>query len=1088
MFKTNPTPLNRILNARLLVLALGVSPLALITAQAQAATVTNTGQSTTLSTSTASNGGPADTTLTGTVSVANGTAVIVDSNNSFTNQGQIESKATSNGVGLSVNPTNLPGQTLTGTVTNTGSVTVNSANYITAGQTAPATPGSNNTGVLIGGTGTFVGNYTSSNGTTSSGSITVGGDNSQGFSLTSSMIGNIDLYSINVSGQNSRGLSVTGNLQGNLTLNGTVSSTGPGGIGAYVGGNVQGHLYNIGSVTSGTTATYDRNGHLIPATGSKASMQISGNLSGGFLNDRIYKDASGNVVVVTSYSTDTTTGVTTYTGPAGSTTTLTATTGTLNAIAGGYALLITPNRPEEPLGNLVIGDYGSGDLSYAIVNHGNISSTGSNKGTAATAIRIEGATVNAVNYTTLAGSGIANLFDGSITATSIDAAATTISIGAGATVPTIRNDGVIHAYTQQSVDNSSNPSGPGGVASGIAIDAGATVNQFINTGILSVDARGATSSAYGIIDRSGTITSFTNSGKIIVTTGIGVNNNSVGSTGAVVAADLSYGSEDIHFVNSGTITGSVYLGSGNNQIELTGGTLTGLLDPGAGHSTAVFSGTSILQGGLITNHGQLDLTMQDSSQLKLTGNYQLNLSSLTLKNNAVMQVAIDGSGTPGINVTGAANLLDNSHLTPFISGVVSGTQTVTILQAGSLTVADPANVVALGLSPFMYNVGAVTLNGNALTITLTRKTAADLGLSPATGTLYENSIATLALDAPLAQAVSNQSTEAGFISALRQMEPPSFGTAIRQSAQVMQDAAFGSLSHRLATLRDIRRGEEGEIAQQGFWVQELGVFYKQKDNAQSPGFHGHTYGVALGVDTAALGLDTVGIGFSQGWANLYKEGTISQPITSTSTMFDIYGDWTRNKFFIHGIGSYGFNSYDSKRAVIIDSFSRLATAKWHARQLSANLMAGYEMQAGRHFFLTPSANLTYLKLSQRGYSETGGQGIDFVVDSNNISSMRGGANLAAAYLIQGESSRFKIDAHVGWDHEFNNLIPATTARFALAGNSFTMTGKALSSSIVHAGLGFTYLTSISSLSLSYDFQKQGDYRAHGITATFRVAF
>lgn len=1045
---------SNILSTRLLALAVGVSPLALAIAQASAAAVTiSSNQTTTVRTSTADAGAPGDVTLTGTVKVGAGTAVIVDSNNSFTSQNSVQSEANTGGVGIQVN-TSAVGATLTSTITNSSSI-------ILSGTNTSATPGIGNTGVLINGTGVLNGDFVS--GTSST--MSIGGNDGRGLSLTANMVGNISLYGITAGGDRSRGVSITGNLTGDTTLNGTISVTGASGVGVYVAGDVQGSLYNSGTINTGTGLTYDNNGRLVAAVAGKADVVIAGNLSEGFLNDRYYLDSNNNKV---------------YLAQGASTTGYTAVVGSLSAVGGGKAILVTANREEGPLGDVVLGDYGTGNLAYAIVNRGTISAAGTNNEVAANAIRIEGATINATTYHTIVGSGLANLFDGTITAFSTDAAATGISIGANATVPTIRNDGTINVYTNRSVDKSANPTGPGGAATAVLIEADATVNAFTNSGTMTVSTAGAATSAYGVRDLSGSITSFTNSGTMTMT-------RSTGNTGGLIAADLSHGVEDIHFVNSGTITGDVALGAGDNLLELTGGTLTGILTPGSGNSTAIFSGAAKLVGGLDTSAGQLALTMGGTSQVMLTGNYQLNLSSLTLQDSAVLQVAVDGSGTPGITVAGNAVLSDDSRLAPFISGVIRDTQTITILTAANLTVDDPANVVSLTVSPYMYEVSGATVGSNSISLDLRRKNAAELGLGAATGALYENSLDAFDTDQALAQAISNQPTQATFAAAYRQLEPPSFGTAITQTALAMQNATFGALSHRLGTLNDIKRAEEGEVASHGFWVQELGAFYNQKDKSDSPGFSGHTYGVALGIDKALFGLDAFGLGFSQSWSDIKKDGTFSKPLKGRSSQFDLYAAWSKGGLFVNAFGAWAFNNYDSKRTVAIDSLSRTANAKWGAKQLSGNLIAGYQLHAG-NFSLTPSASLAYMRLNQKGYTETGGQGIDLVVDSATNNSLRGGGKLTAAYMLVRETARFKFETNIGMSREFKDAAPMTTARFAAAGNSFTMTGAALSKSILQGGLGLTYMTSISSLSFNYDYQSQGDFKAHGVTATFRIAF
>jgi uncharacterized protein with beta-barrel porin domain len=999
-------------------------------------------------TSTADGGNPANVTVENNVdlTVPDGAAITLDSNNTVVNEGNVTSNGTSDATGILID-TGASG-TITGTVTQSGSISAGGSND-------NDNLGSNNTGILVGGNGTFVGSINNGVGEP----IGVVGDNSAGIAVRSTMTGDITANNILIAGKNSRGIDISGHLNGNILETGAISLPDESGNAIAIDGEMTGHILNQGTMLTGSAGGYDSKGHLVDATTGGPVLAIGGRLDGGFLNDFYYIDQDNNISQ-TGDNPDST-----YTTGSGS----------LTGNGGATAILVSPTGNADAF----VGAFGTGDDAYGLINEGTVTTDGQIIGLGTSTVSVKGATVGGAFHNAVIDGGIFNRAGGTISASAIDADAAPIDIGAGGIVPWIRNEGILQSDTYQSTGGNG---GPGGNAFGIVVREGATVGAISNSGTIQPTAAGSATSAYGIIDYSGSVTSLANSGNI--TPGIAAD-----SSGDLVAIDLSRNTSGVTFTNSdGAVTGEVRLGDGSDTLNISGGSIVGALSMGGGADTLNLSGTGSIQGGF-TSSGSLAISMSGSSLLDATGQDTLHLRSLDLSGDSQLSVTAAG-GKTSLDVAGVASFTGNARLVPVFTNIISDEDTVTIVSADSVVVSDPANLITAANLPYFYTVENTTIDSNTISIDLKRKTATELGLSSAPATLYDHSINALNSDTALATAVGNIKTKADFTSAYRQMEPPSHGSAIVTSATTSQDMAFGIIAQRMDAMRDARRTASILPAPRGFWMQEAVTLYDKSETANDPGFDGHTIAFALGVDKALFGFDAIGIGFTQGWSSLDKDLLPGRPLNTTTSQLNAYASWSSGPLFVHAMVAGAYDHYKSERELVIGDFDRTAKARWSGHQWSANLRAGYEWKLGS-FMITPSDDISYLKLHQNDYDENGGGGMDLSIDSMSFTSTRNAARLSAAYYGQiDEYSYLKAEVRGGWIRNLKKGGVATTGRFSVDGddNSFTLETDPLADNTYAAGLSLAYVSGETTLSLSYDYADADALTTHAMSLSWYLKF
>ncbi|MDG1708148.1 MAG: hypothetical protein P8H03_05265, partial [Emcibacteraceae bacterium] len=457
--------------------------------------VTLTGEITdTLKTSTVDGGNPDSIIVDedGQIILTSGTAITIDSNHDVTVDGTLSNTVFSNGVG--VHFTTVNGETLMSTLNINDRMQIGQADD-------DDNIGTNNYGILVDGEGTLQGDIILGG----SSILDVIGTNSVGVSIQTEVDGSIEVNAVGVNGDNGTAVEILAAVSGDILSKASIEAGSAGTHGMYIGADVAGSYRNRGSYITGRDESFNFSTRTTtPAVAGIASVRIAANLGGGFSNEIAYFDSNGNEVdrnenqSVAGLSSD---------------------TSSILSYGGGYGVWISPEKIDgTATSNITIGNTGYSTVGingstyedYSIVNQGSIRVEGTNDGAAATAIYISG-TVSGVNtYTTTLDEGIYNGLWGTIESNAINATATAIRIGDHAIVPEFVSNGGITVSTNYDVNTSNETVGSGGDAYGLIVDANAELGRFESNGSFRVTAVGPTSSAYGLVDHSGTVTEFIN--------------------------------------------------------------------------------------------------------------------------------------------------------------------------------------------------------------------------------------------------------------------------------------------------------------------------------------------------------------------------------------------------------------------------------------------------------------------------------------------------------------------------------------------------------------------------------------------------
>lgn len=1074
------------------LIALQLGSFTCLSAYAQEVTISNE-RNTSISTSNADGGSAADIVIDvdGSIVVDSGTAITIDSDNDVTVNGNVNTNAQDDAIGINI--------VVPDAGTRISDLSINEAiNVSTQGDNDNL--GTNNYGLLIEGDGTLQGDIVFAG----TGDIRVFGDNSAGISVQSDLDGSLTIDGVTITGDNSNAVEIFGNINGDIATNSIINARDLNGHGVYIGGDVTGAYKNIGSIQTGTDSARNFSTNVTtPAISGVASLRISSNLGGGFENRIAYFDFNGDEVNVAE--NESTAGFSTNTS-------------NIVALGGGYGVLISPEKIDNSSWtDITLGNTNSFYGDYSFLNQGRIRARGVNIGQEATAVLITGATQGSTDYSTTLDFGFYNGLWGTIEAEAEDANAIIIDIGANTSIPEIVNNGTLTSITLAELDSNNERIGSGGDSYAIRLNETSQVNRFENMGTITSTAEGASTSAYGIIDNSGSIEVFRNTN--FIRTAIEED-----STGQTIAVDLSKNTTTIDFDSSGQITGDVLLGSGTNTIELDGLTenqigiltqefiddgiieelylpalvrgISGTLTLGNGTSTVNMTGNAAIQGGIFSPNGNLNVTLNDQSELRVKSTTPLNTENLTINDQSRLVVEIEGDGnfTGGVNASGDVVFGPDSQLSVEIASLILEGNTFEIITSNSLTIDSTSNIFNANDQLFIYDISS-QIDATSLTVELRRKNAQELGLNQNLSEIYEASIPALFDNPEIASEISSVTTLEEFTSIYNQMMPNNLSQASRQILITNNSLSVGAVAGRLDNLRLLKRVPDGPLESgQGFWVQQYGSKYDFDNSIDEKPAYGFTFGLAAGYEIAVTDQSAFGISIAKNFADIKLDNAGLSRVGLENTQAGLYGAFWLSDIFIEAQANIGLLDFESDREVIFSDFDRTSMGEWDGLQYSSNLKIGYQLNLGNKFSLTPSAIINYTNIRQDPYTETGGGGgIDLSVSEFRTDSMIGTVEMEFAYTTDFSSGddvvgQLSFGLHGGYSKEFRNDPQSITAQFAGYDDQFTLTGSQIPQNSYQAGAGIYFGTDITQFSLVYDADWREQYMAHIATMNFRLRF
>ena len=1020
-------------------------------------------------TSTANNGGPDNVTVSSgaTVNVAGPVAATLDSSNSLTNSGTIEITGQDNSTTVLLHGGNTGNFINNGQVINTETYTRTDSNSdgVLDGDFAQ---GTNRYGVHLVGPGALTGSINLGG----SGAVNVQGKNSFGVALDAPVVGDLIVGgSVGAVGENSTAISVTAPITGKVLVTSGVSGTGAGAAAIKLTGGVSGAFSLYGGVVStgysSTTRSPDpaANAKLVASdlTQAASAVQIGGNVSGGVFIGK---------APATTVATDTTTdadhdGIVDSVESAGSI----ATYGTAPALAIGSA-----NN------DVHLGVYGAGANAYGLIIEGSVAGSGVYDTYSGTGVQIGGSSGHAVNID----GGIHVASTGTISGQGFENDGAGVHVLSGVTTPKFVNEGAISGVSTSSLVSQ---------ATGILIEAGASVPTLVNSGSISGALTGDIGNASAIVDRSGSLSSITNTNGIAGTVTATSTTVTGGAAGRTIAIDASHNTTGVTLIQNANavttitpkIAGDILLGSGNDTVQFNAGTVTGTLDFGQGSGSLLIDNGASYAGKLLAtgSAGSLAINLNNGS-LEDDSASTLNVSSLNVGAKGALTVSVDPANNVAtrFNVSGPATLASGSTLSVKLLSLIKTPESFTIIQAapGSLTVGSTAALAANTPYLFVAQFTPDTTTG-AVNLDLRRRQASEAGLNKAETAAWDPVYENLGLNSGIERAFLAQTDAAGYRSMLNQILPDYAGGVFRALSWASEQQGVPA--------GDAPVGEE-QAGPTRAWTQEI-VLDETKKTAQTEPYHVLGVGVEGGLESVSPHGDALGMKIGFVTANIKNPDAPGDNLLGVSELNGgIY--WRGDIGGLRADAQLGAGfiwANDRREFLYSDSVGVVhatATSSWTGYTLSARAGLAYHATMGA-FFLEPRVHADYFRLHQSGYSEHGGgTGFDMQVDARNGDLLSVTGSVLAGMTFGNTGFRWRPQIELGYRSVLSGDAGSTTTQFIGGSDPFTLAAETVKMNQAIGRIGLRVYSDYVDVLLDGGAALSTDYTDIDIHLTARTVF
>ncbi|WP_414160471.1 autotransporter outer membrane beta-barrel domain-containing protein [Serratia sp. BNK-26-b] len=375
-----------------------------------------------------------------------------------------------------------------------------------------------------------------------------------------------------------------------------------------------------------------------------------------------------------------------------------------------------------------------------------------------------------------------------------------------------------------------------------------------------------------------------------------------------------------------------------------------------------------------------------------------------------------GGGEVAVTLENSSNLLTQSEVRSLLGqqyNILTAQQGV----SGQFDAVAP-NYLFLGTG-LSYQPNGVTLSvgRNGTSFASVAQTANERAVAAAADALAAGN--------PVYESILNSGTAGEARQAFRQLSGQihaDIASALVNDSRYLREALNGRLrqAEGLASSSAIKADEGGA------WAQLLGAWDHASGDANATGYQASTYGVLVGLDSAAAADWRLGV--ATGYTRTSLHGGYGSKADSDNYHLAAYGDKQFGALALRGGAGYTWHRIDTKRSVNYGMQSDRDTAKYSARTEQLFAEAGYSVQ-GEWLNLEPFVNLAYVNFENNGIAESGGAAAlrgDKQHTDATVSTL--GLRADTAWQVS-PGTTVALRSELGWQHQYGGLERGTGLRF-----------------------------------------------------------
>ncbi|UYM15607.1 autotransporter domain-containing protein [Endozoicomonas euniceicola] len=270
----------------------------------------------------------------------------------------------------------------------------------------------------------------------------------------------------------------------------------------------------------------------------------------------------------------------------------------------------------------------------------------------------------------------------------------------------------------------------------------------------------------------------------------------------------------------------------------------------------------------------------------------------------------------------------------------------------------------------------------------------------------------------------------------------------------------------------------------GFWGEYFYSNGDMDDDREVRGFENKVSGINLGLDALLNDQMTVGFAFTYGDVKTETNNS-GREADGDTFMGTFYTGWTMDNYFFDTMWSYGRGNIDMKRKTSLGTYK----TDTKSDTLGARLVGGYNYQYNQ-WLIQPQVEFNYAKVKFDDFKEKLDQGPlpqSVKLDDFEVMELGAGLKLMAEHDVS--NGMLKPEFTLMAYRDFKDDKPEVQGTYLIGGGTYRVVGKDRDQTRVLAGVGVKYeMNNNLTLGLNYDYNWQGDYKAHGIVGSVRYDF
>lgn len=303
-------------------------------------------------------------------------------------------------------------------------------------------------------------------------------------------------------------------------------------------------------------------------------------------------------------------------------------------------------------------------------------------------------------------------------------------------------------------------------------------------------------------------------------------------------------------------------------------------------------------------------------------------------------------------------------------------------------------------------------------------------------------------------------------------------------ADVQEAVLQNSRYARGAVNQHLDNIEPGIEANKNLWIDTWGHRGHVKGDSNAARFSNNGWGVLIGADVFSNGLTTIGLAAGYEETTLHAQNLKNADADMKALHLIAYGRTTVGAVDLKGGLDYAYIDVDTKREIFVSSLAGQSKASYKINAIQLFGQASHTFEVSDKVDLTPYIGAVYQNAEMGSFTETGSLAAlqHRSQNANQLSSIVG---VKSVWKL---TEKVKIDADLGWQHDFNNKVSNVDLNF-IGGSQFNIRAPRTKADSAVIGLGINVkLKSNMNLKFGYSGELSDNSKNHSAKILFQYKF